>query len=148
MTLVSDKTDVLKRAELFNLIMRVVRKNDPNGVYLRRESTRPKVYLRDNKILFDGQVLNLSARPLCEKLFELFLSAENNVLDRKTLVEAIYEVNLREVKSTRMLDSLYNNAVKLVSRARKLANEELSSGGNIKWFVHLNDEWHLFQIFD
>ncbi len=148
MTTELQENDVLRRAELFNQIIRVVRNNDPEGQYFRHISARPQVLISDRQILFDGQVLDLAARPMSLKLFEVFLDTPDYVLDRKSLVESIYEVNLDNATSTRMVKSLYSNVVKLISRTRNHANRELSCDGKVQWFIYSNDQWCLFRKYD
>lgn len=109
----------------------------------------PRVKLCGSTLWCEDEPLSLERKPLTKKLFEAFLRAPEKPLSREDLAYYIYNETFRPVRSTRYWNALSQNVVKLVSRARQLA-EEAFCGENMwmEWFVYNADRetWSLFRL--
>ena len=87
-------------------------------------------------IFFGGASMDLTTKPQMLRLFEVFLRHGGGYLQRDRIVEQLYNVKTEDL-SARLLTSLRNNVVKLVSRARASAAECFcASSVGANWFVH------------
>jgi hypothetical protein len=147
---------VLRRAELFNYIVDLVRRCDePEADEVATaiqagSPILPRISVVDRRVLCNGRVLDLARRPTTLSLFQLFSVAPTQELSRDELLRSLYGDEIADRASPRYLESLHGNVVKLVSRARILANAFLSQGpeAGIEWFVFNSERrsWRLYQL--
>ncbi|MEZ4741517.1 MAG: hypothetical protein R3B45_03585 [Bdellovibrionota bacterium] len=98
----------------------------------------PNISLSENKLTCNNISIDLSTSPLIKKTYEIFLDHPYQRLDRNQLIEKIYDLNDIKSLSHRRVYSCYHSMIKLISRARKLAEshfrgEELNE---FEWFVY------------
>jgi hypothetical protein len=149
--------ELVRRAELFTRIEQLVvgRAADQRGSNVRPLTRHravldlPRIVVMDRRVLCDGRTLDLARRPLTLKLFELFVSAEKEVIQRDALVAALYGVEA-DGHSDRYAQSLLGNAIKLVSRARAVAASVLTGPehAGLEWFPYDHERmcWSLYRL--
>ena len=87
---------------------------------------------------FRGVGLDLTNCQLTLKLFQLFSSSRNYHCTLIDILKHVYGVSLSIQQSPRYRRSARMRAIKLISRARRLAGEAFSEVGseNIEWFAY------------
>ena len=145
-----NQLSLLQQAELFRQVAQVYLENGrTNDESIAQELRRAldaalciglragnKPFVLGSKVYLGHRCLDLTLKPQMLRLFEIFLDHGDGFLKRDELLQQIYEVDLVDC-SARYLCSLRNNLVKLVSRARTLANEFLGESSEVQeWFVH------------
>jgi hypothetical protein len=151
----SEYEQILRRAELFNCIVDLVRRCDaPDAVPAAAAPVPPAILPRitvvDRRVLCNGRILDLARRPTTLSLFRLFCAAPRQEVSREDVLRELYGDEVADRASPRYLESLHGNIVKLVSRARILASAFLSQGPErgIEWFVYSPERrsWRLYQL--
>lgn len=109
----------------------------------------PRVKLCGDTLWCEDEHLSLERKPLTKKLFEAFLRAPEKPLNREDLALFIYNETFRPPRSERYWSALSQNIVKLISRARQLAEETFC--GDVmwmEWFCYNADRetWSLFRL--
>jgi hypothetical protein len=164
--------DVLRRAELFSYIAELIRScpggpaapvddsplptedrpdsGEGSARVLELRDLLPRVTVVDRRVLCNGASLDLARRPLTLRLFQAFCEAPGFHLTRDEVVRRVYQLSDDQARSERFLESAYNNAVKLISRARIMAAAYLgrAAGQGIEWFVHDQEQrvWSLYRL--
>lgn len=153
-----ESNEMWKRAELFNLIERLVRAHngrledfllpgEKNAPFAHGEEP-PPVMILGSVVYFGRCSVDLAGRTTMLKLFRIFARSPGYEVARDKLLTELYEVK-REDKTTRYIEATHNNAVKMISRARQLANKHLGTGREtgIEWFVYDLERktWKLFR---
>lgn len=109
----------------------------------------PRIRICGDSLWCEDETLSLERKPLTKKLFEAFLRAPEKPLNRQELAFFIYDETFRSVRSERYRQAISQNIVKLISRARQLA-EETFCGDNMwmEWFCYNADRetWSLFRL--
>ena len=84
------------------------------------------------------------------RLFDVFCNAPNHERSRDDLLSQVYRIKDLYSHTDRYVESVYNNGVKLISRARILATTHLSFavGHGIEWFVYDQERkiWCLYRL--
>jgi len=110
----------------------------------------PMVTVREQRVICNGASIDLSRRPLTLRLFQVFCAAPHVERTREDLLTMIYRINDLATRSPRYVESVYNNAIKLISRARILAMTHLSYavGNGVEWFVYDQERktWCLYRL--
>jgi hypothetical protein len=98
---------------------------------------------------FRGMGLDLTNCQLTLRLFQLFSSSRNYQCTLIDILKHVYGVSLNIQQSPRYRRSARMRAIKLISRARRLASETFSDVGSekIEWFAYDHDvkAWSLFK---
>ena len=107
----------------------------------------PQIYLQDGDIICNGNVIPLGRKPLTQKLFKVFIERQMKPINRKELIEAIYGQQ-HVSRSRRYQKAIEQNVLKLVSRARQLADEvvKVSHCRWIEWF-YFNNEMNCWEFY-
>lgn len=116
-----------------------------------------KIVLRqlDGNLLINDKIFPLEHKPLTHKLVQAFASSRNFSLSREELIQAVYLDQDNSSAfcelSPRLSESLYQNLLKLLSRARALFSETFTSeffGFDVDWFVYDSRQqvWNFYQI--
>jgi hypothetical protein len=107
------------------------------------------VEINGSRINCGGRSIDLASAPMTLKVFTAFAPMYAARLDRSDLVERIYGKQLRNVSPLRR-SSLAHSVVKLVSRARTVANESFAGAGGyvLDWFPYdaQSKSWRLFRV--
>src|SRR5262249_35235664 len=97
-----------------------------------------RIWITDRSVHCDDRVLDLARCPGMLRLFKAFQSVGSGELRRETLLYYMHGLNDVIGCSERFLGAKRNNCVKMISRARVLADEHLSGPhrGLIEWFPY------------
>ena len=113
----------------------------------------PKVLnikIQQHRVIFNNTILDLKTRQKVFKIFSLFMSSYASRLSRDTLVEHIYLERGRTDISPRQKDCYNHNIVKLVSRARQIAQTSFQDSVDVTldWFPYdpCTQTWKLYSI--
>lgn len=109
----------------------------------------PRIFVRSGRVYCDGRVLDLARRPLMLKLFQVFCRNPNHEVGRHELVDEVYGEFELGARSSRLRESLHHNIVKLLSRARRLAEKNFGGKGMpFEWFLYQPQRqvWQLFRL--
>ena len=108
----------------------------------------PFVTIKGDKLFYQSKCLNLRRRPLTLKLFKAFNNDPLTKLSRVELVKRVYDCEEFEKKSMFFRETLMYNAVKLISRARKMAKAGFGQDCHIDWFPYDEDDqvWKLYNL--
>lgn len=140
------QADICRRAELFTLIVDLIRANDDPAVLVSPRHGPPRLSVLDRRIFVNGFGLDLSRRPLMLRLFQAFTSSPDGWMTRDDLLRRVYRVR-PEQHSERYVDSVMANAVKLVSRSRAVTAKFLATcaGPEYEWLAYDSDRraWQL-----
>jgi len=149
--------DVLRRAELFSRIVSLVdavRQHDPKPIpnpagRVSALADLPRIAVIDRRVTCDGLTLDLARRPLTLRLFQLFVEADGETIQRDHLVTRLYEIDAAH-HSERFIESLLGNAIKLISRSRALAGSCLTGRQHVgmEWFPYDQERkcWSLYRL--
>lgn len=100
----------------------------------------------DDLLVFGDKRADLSGQELTKILFKEFIRARRGRVGRETLVEKVYGRRL-DLSSARRKMCDFHNIVKLVSRARKLAQAKLDDPVTPQWdwfpYDSMTEEWIL-----
>jgi len=116
-----------------------------------------KVTIRylDGNMIINGKIFSLVHKPLTGKLLQAFLASEDLTLTRQELIQKVYldESRLEHTSqvSDRLLESLYQNSLKLLSRARVSFSKVFTPdffGFDVEWFVYdaKKQIWKLYRV--
>ena len=99
---------------------------------------KPHIAVIDGKFFCNDAHVDLSHRPLMLRLVAAFCAADGRELSSEDILKHVYLVNTSADYSARYLRSKYRNAVRLMSRARKIAEQSLSGSVRyrIEWFIY------------
>ena len=129
------------RLKLINLILS---KQIPVGAL--------NIEIQDKVVLLNNSRLPLMNKDKIFKIFNSFYQSTNYKLDRDTLIEYIYDQSNVLLMSERKKNCLNHNIVKLISRARRLAEQHLSTNDivNVEWFPYDSSTktWRFFRVKD
>ena len=110
---------------------------------------REQVQFYSYHMYFRGVGLDLTNCQLTLSLFQLFSSSRSYQCTLFDILKHVYGVSLSIQQSPRYRRSARMRAIKLISRARRLAGEAFSEVGseNIEWFAYDQDAkaWSLFK---
>lgn len=110
------------------------------------------IKIEDKVVVLNNSSLSLLNKDKIFKIFDSFYQSSNYKLDRATLIEHIYEQSNVLLMSERKQNCLNHNIVKLISRARSLAERHLSTNNtvNVEWFPYdaSTKTWRFFRIKD
>ncbi len=149
--------DVLRRAELFSRIVSLVdtvRQHEPKPIHTPANRVAaladlPRILVVDRRVSCDGLTLDLARRPLTLRLFQLFVEADGEMIQRDDLVSRLYEIDASH-HSERFVESLLGNAIKLISRSRALAGACLTGRQHVgmEWFPYDQERkcWSLYRL--
>ena len=100
-------------------------------------------------VYFRGVSLDLTNCQLTLKLFQLFSSSGNYQWTLIDILKQVYGVSLSIHQSPRYRRSARMRAIKLISRARRLAGEAFAEVGSekVEWFAYDQEakSWSLFK---
>lgn len=108
----------------------------------------PRIDLIGDTLSCEGKSLYLGRKPLTRKLFEVFIRSPNTMYSRDRLVQMIYCESPLAIRSERYRTALGQNIVKLVSRARFLADKTFNEQEKwIDWFCYDAEkaQWSFYQ---
>jgi len=109
----------------------------------------PHIAVIDAKFFCNTAYVDLRGRPLMLRLVAAFCAADGQKLSREEILKCVYLIDAASDYSARFLDAKYRNAVRLMSRARKIAELHLSSrvSYKIEWFIYdqRRQIWYLFR---
>lgn len=116
-----------------------------------------KIYIRcvDDNLIINGKIYSLVHKPLTRKLLQAFLSSDSLSLTKQELIQQVYldESSLGPSfpVSARFAESLYQNSLKLLSRARVSFSKVFTSdffGFDVDWFVYdsKRQTWKLYRV--
>jgi len=111
-----------------------------NGIHLR---------LTDDNLWINQIMIPLNSRPRTLGLLQAFFKAENFILDKNGILEAVY--GPFKQRSERFAESQDNSLTKLLGRTRHYLETCLSSHyqfRNMEWLVYdgKNKKYHLFMM--
>lgn len=108
----------------------------------------PSIWYSDFHVHYGKNRVSMSEKPLIFRLFQVFIDAPGNALSREVLLQLIYPNAARSDMSKRMKEAQAHNLVKLLGRARQIAEKELCGDVNCRWFVHdlRSGQWTLREI--
>jgi hypothetical protein len=125
------------------------------GIPIKAETgswLNPRIELIGTHLHVNKLVIPLRSRPKTLKLIEAFIQHKDGALSRQDLIQHVYgtQVDSGDL-SPRLTFSLYQNALKLISRSRSLLNEAMSQQGRtpwIDWFVYDDScrRWHFYKL--
>jgi hypothetical protein len=99
-----------------------------------------KIVIDGNRVFCGEKCLDLTKKVKMLALFRVFVSAPNYRLSKEKLVEKIYLRTIDHQPSLRQQICLEHNIVKLLSRARKIAQTSLTfphqKHMSLDWFVY------------
>jgi hypothetical protein len=114
------------------------------------EAQGPHIMVIDRRVVCDGRVVDLHRRPKTLAVFRAFCRTGSRFLSRDDLVERLYAMRIGPEHSRRIIECHYNNAIKMVSRARIEATVHLGGtrDAGIEWFVydHGLKGWHFHRV--
>jgi hypothetical protein len=103
---------------------------------------------KNNVFRFGDKDIDLSNQDLMRKLFQVFSTNPRGRVGRDELIRLVYGRNVAD-SSPRRKSSDYHNVVKLVSRARKIAQTKLDVPESSKWdwfpFDSVSNEWIFYR---
>jgi hypothetical protein len=118
----------------------------PSGVALQAWS----FHIVERQVLCGTNILDLARSPMMLKVFKLFCRPGDPQVQREALLYVIYGRESVLSCSERMLESYRANAVKLMSRARRLAERYVSPPYTqlIEWFPYdyASRRWSLLKL--
>ena len=110
----------------------------------------PRIILLPYAVIVNGLKIPMSRRPVMVKLFETYLKFPLKSFSAEELARYVYLSNHVGDVSQRRRSSLQQNIVKLISRARELANESVNvqNGIWIEWFPYFAEEerWGFYRL--
>ena len=109
----------------------------------------PRISIKDCDVVCNGMIIPLGRKPLTKKLFEIFIENRGAPVKRWALIEGIYGA-LPEGCSSRYRKALEQNFIKLISRARALADMHVNRS-ELKWiewfcFNQESECWEFFRL--
>jgi len=116
----------------------------------RRRARRLRVYIADRSVHCAGRTLDLARSPAMLQLFRAFFATRDGKVRRETLL--YFMNNFRELASSseRYLESRRSNCIKMLSRARLLADTHLQGPetAEFDWFPydHASKTWSLLGV--
>lgn len=115
---------------------------------METKSLLPFVTIKGDQLFYENRCLNLRRRPLTLKLFQAFKNDPLEKLTRVELAKRVYECKEFDQRSSFYRETLMYNAVKLVSRARRLAKYGFGQDCYVDWFPYDEDEqvWKLYNL--
>lgn len=122
-----NKEPLLNNLEFLRAIHDVVQRFSPQMQNLLLSSPlqadeMPLVLIIDRQVICLGRLLDLSRKPSVMQVFRAFCLSESLFVTSEHLLRHIYDLKDLGEYSERYLESLHNNVVKMVSRARIEAN--------------------------
>lgn len=108
------------------------------GLLAHAPRSKSNVAIADKRVICDGASLDLSASEMTLRVFQAFIDSASGRLNRGDLVKFVYGIRDFDQLSQRRRDSLNHSIVKLVSRARRMADRTLNAG-----LEHPND-WFIY----
>lgn len=113
------------------------------------EDLLPKAKIVGTRFVFGECEIDLVKKPLTLKVFQSFLDSPQWSRSKDELVEQIYGRLSRRTNQVRFSAALRHNVIKLVSRARALADREFNKGSiRYEWFTYdpRKERWQLYHI--
>jgi hypothetical protein len=154
--------ELARRAAMFGVIANLIKDwDDPaaptpitsafaRGTSVRHQPLLPRIKVRNHQVICNNTSLDLARRPMTLRLFEVFCNAPNHERSRDDLLMEVYRIKDLNSHTERYVESVYNNGVKLISRARILATTHLSFAVShgIEWFVYDQERkiWCLYRL--
>lgn len=135
---------LMKNEEIVDFIFELIKTHKKE----LQDCGKPNLQILNRKIYNGELCLDLATRPLTMQLFELFFYSPNWTLSKNELVEGLYGIEAMKNVSKRLQDSRVANSVKLISRARQLAYQELTTSeqmSQVEWFGYDGENWSLFK---
>lgn len=126
------------------------------SIYLSRklrQEVHHKMALEEQTFYFGDDSIDLSRKPMIYKTFEFFLKHRNDSVSWEKAAKYLYGLEDKGELSHRLWLSYHQNAIKLISRARILAEKHLPASRQIsgwEWFPYDNKKqsWRLYRIYD
>ncbi len=117
-------------------------------VDVKDASIIPKMAMIDNNVYCDQFVIPTKNKYLTQSLFRIFMMDADRRFSRLELAEKVYADYRIHRSSDRMVNSKFHNIVKLISRARYLADEATNANGYrwIEWFPEDVHGWTLYRL--
>lgn len=150
--------DILRRAELFNEIVDLVESASKAQQVLdhpplvSHNSTRklypPAFLIVHHRLVCNGASIDLSRRPIVLNLIRMFIDVGFRPLSREEILIGLYGHVDPGSSTLRFRESMLNNVVKVISRARVILTTNFSGiGADIDWLVydHCHKVWHLYR---
>lgn len=108
----------------------------------------PSIWYSTFHVHCGGNKVSMAEKPLLFKLFKIFIDSPGHSLSRDQLLAQIYPVMKNPDVSKRLKDTHAHNLVKLLGRARQIAEKNLCGDANCRWFVHdlRTGNWALREI--
>ena len=154
--------ELARRAAMFGVIANLIKDwDDPaaptpitsafaRGTSVRHQPLLPRINVRKHQVICNNSSLDLTRRPMTLRLFDVFCNAPNHERSRDDLLMEVYRIKDLNSHTERYVESVYNNGVKLISRARILATMHLSFAVShgIEWFVYDQERkiWCLYRL--
>lgn len=93
---------------------------------------------KSNVVYFNGQAIRLKKRKKIYRLFKVLKESPDHKSDKVSLIKTIYNTPDFQHMSYRQQSCYEHNIVKLISRARKIANQALRNPDhqNLYWFPY------------
>ncbi len=114
------------------------------------KSLLPKIQLQGSKFHFKNDHIELKRMPMMLRLFKAFDNNPTLKLNREDLVRRLYSCENFESKSKQYQETIKYNAVKLVSRGRRLIKTTFRGEVDdlIEWFPYdeANRVWKFYHI--
>ncbi|MBP6218002.1 MAG: hypothetical protein KA436_05405 [Oligoflexales bacterium] len=120
-------------------------------LHLQNQVLHLHVTISAQKVMLNQVSLDLSKRHKLWKIFSLFDSYGLKKLSRQDLIRAVFQVDIASI-STRQQACYNHNIIKLLSRARQLAEKSFAGQSSfvVEWFPYQasSQTWRLYQIRD
>lgn len=115
--------DVLQSPDLVHILQGFVQSGTVSGgAFQESTPTLPRVVIIDRRVFCNAASLDLARRPMMLKLFKLFCEARHGRVTREAFLREIYGLEPGTRHSPRFREAMYQNGVKLISRARAEAH--------------------------
>jgi len=114
-----------------------------------------KCVLNNNKLILKSSLfvdveIDLSKKPLTLDLVEVFMMNPNSKVTMEEILHSLYDTSKFSLLSTRYLNSLHTNMIKLISRTRLDISSKIEyTNGDviIKWFYFEDGSWFFYKLF-
>lgn len=120
--------------------------------YLQKNLLKGSLHItmKESVMSFNDTKLDLTRRHQVRKIFEIFVNQKNENIPHLNIIKKVYSER-HEYQSNRLQDCNRHNIVKLISRARKLAERTFSDNffpNKLEWFPYDPDTrtWRLYSI--
>lgn len=109
----------------------------------------PVMEFRADQFYCADTCIDVADKPLTRGLFLAFLRHRHQPMSRAALVKHVYRDCFAQAQSDRFMFSLSQNLIKLISRARILADEATNKDERwIDWFPYepISQTWSLYRL--